>query len=106
MGKEMNRFLVFCSLVCMLAGNLFAESLNAQSSKQNGQGAAMNNQTGFSLSVPSEYTRQASQRGTYMKASDITIETKIRDVISNPSLSDWGRLLFPANEGYWSGDTL
>ena len=64
MGKEMKRFLVFCSLVCMLAGNLFAESLNAQSSKQNGQGAIMNNQTGFTLSVPSEYTRQASQKGS------------------------------------------
>jgi enterochelin esterase-like enzyme len=64
MGKEMKRFLVFCSLVNMLAINLFAESLNAQSSKRNGQEATMNNQTGFSLSVPSEYTRQASQRGS------------------------------------------
>ena len=41
-----------------------------------------------------------------MKANDITTETKIRDIISNPSLGDWGRLLFPANEGYWSGETL
>lgn len=41
-----------------------------------------------------------------MNASDITTETKIRDIISNPSLGDWGRLLFPASEGYWSGDTL
>lgn len=45
-------------------------------------------------------------KGTYMNASDITTETKIRDIISNPSLGDWGRLLFPASEGYWSGDTL
>ena len=54
MGKEMKRFLVFCSLVSMLAVNLFAKSLNAQSSKRNGHEAIMNNQTGFSLSVPSE----------------------------------------------------
>lgn len=41
-----------------------------------------------------------------MNASDITTETKIRDIILNPVLGDWGRLLFPASEGYWSGDTL
>ena len=41
-----------------------------------------------------------------MMASDITTETKIRDIISNPSLGDWGRLLFPVNAGYYSGDML
>ena len=45
-------------------------------------------------------------KGTYMKASDITTETKIRDIILNPVLSDWGRLLFPVNKGYCSGETL
>lgn len=64
MGKEIKRFLVFCAIVNMLAGNLFAESLNAQSSKRNGQGAIMNNQTGFTMPVPAEYTRQASQKGS------------------------------------------
>lgn len=43
---------------------------------------------------------------TYMNASDITTKTKIRDIISDPGLGDWGRLLFPVNEGYYSGDTL
>ena len=41
-----------------------------------------------------------------MNASDITTETKIRDIISDPGLGDLGRLLFPVNEGYYSGDTL
>ena len=41
-----------------------------------------------------------------MKASDITTETKSRDIISDPGLGNWGRLLFPVNEGYYSGDTL
>ena len=45
-------------------------------------------------------------KGTYMNASDITTETKIRDIISDPGLGDLGRLLFPVNEGYYSGDTL
>lgn len=38
--------------------------------------------------------------------SDITTNTKIRDVKSDADFGDWGRLLFPANEGYYSGDTL
>lgn len=41
-----------------------------------------------------------------MNASDITTKTKIRDIISDPGLGDLGRLLFPVNEGYYSGDTL
>ena len=41
-----------------------------------------------------------------MKASDITTETKSQDIISDPGLGDLGRLLFPVNEGYYSGDTL
>ena len=45
-------------------------------------------------------------KGPYMNASDITTETKIRDIISDPGLGDLGRLLFPVNEGYYSGDTL
>ena len=45
-------------------------------------------------------------KGTYMNASDITTKTKIRDIISDPGLGDLGRLLFPVNEGYYSGDTL
>ena len=32
--------------------------------------------------------------------------TKIRDVKSDADFGNWGRLLFPANEGYYSGDTL
>ena len=47
-----------------------------------------------------------ASKGKNMMASNITTETKIRDIISNPSLGDWGRLLFPAIEGYWSGNTL
>lgn len=45
-------------------------------------------------------------KGTYMNASDITTKTKIRDIISDPGLGDWGRLLFPVNVGYYSGETL
>lgn len=41
-----------------------------------------------------------------MKASDITQDTRIRDIISDGGMGGWARLLFPADGDYWSGDTL
>ena len=41
-----------------------------------------------------------------LSVSEITTNTKIRDVKSDADFGNWGRLLFPANEGYYSGDTL
>lgn len=35
-----------------------------------------------------------------------TINTKISDVISDPIFENFGRLIFPVNSGYYSGDTL
>lgn len=35
-----------------------------------------------------------------------THDTKISDVMSDPAFGDYGRLIFPVNTGYWSGDTL
>lgn len=35
-----------------------------------------------------------------------TRKTKISDVINDPVFGDYGRLIFPADEGYYSGDTL
>ena len=37
---------------------------------------------------------------------DITADTKISAVIADPDFGSFGRLLFPANGGYWSGETL
>lgn len=39
-------------------------------------------------------------------ANAYTADTPIADVMADPVLGDWGRLLFPADAGYWSGDTL
>ena len=60
----------------------------------------------FSCDANRANAKEISSKGTYMKASDITTETKIHDIILNPVLGDWGRLLFPINKGYWSGETL
>ena len=35
-----------------------------------------------------------------------TVDTPIEEVVSDPAFGDYGRLLFPVNAGYWSGDTL
>ncbi len=35
-----------------------------------------------------------------------TAETAIEDVINYPSFDSWGRLIFPVDTGYYSGDTL
>lgn len=35
-----------------------------------------------------------------------TVNTKISDVINDPVFEDYGRLIFPVDDGYYSGDTL
>ena len=35
-----------------------------------------------------------------------TVDTPIAQVVNDPVFADYGRLLFPVDEGYWSGDTL
>lgn len=35
-----------------------------------------------------------------------TRTSRISDVMRDPAFGDWGRLIFPVDEGYWSGETL
>ena len=35
-----------------------------------------------------------------------TVDTRISDVINDPVFGEWGRMIFPVNRGYYSGDTL
>lgn len=39
-------------------------------------------------------------------ATAFTRTSRIADVISDPAFSGYGRLLFPADDGYWGGETL
>ena len=41
-----------------------------------------------------------------MKTEEITAQTAIESVISDPDFTPWGRLIFPADSGYWSGEEL
>lgn len=38
--------------------------------------------------------------------SSYTVDTLISEVINDPVFGNYGRLIFPVNEGYYSGDTL
>ncbi|MGI6117235.1 MAG: alpha/beta hydrolase-fold protein [Bilifractor sp.] len=43
---------------------------------------------------------------TEVSSGPFTENTPIGDVINEPSFDDWGRLIFPTDESYYSGDTL
>lgn len=47
-----------------------------------------------------------SHRKEVAATADYTLNTRISDVISDPAFGDYGRLLFPVDEGYYSGNTL
>ena len=47
------------------------------------------------------------ERTEVIEAQQIfTRTTRISDVMNAPAFGDWGRLIFPVDEGYWSGETL
>ena len=39
-------------------------------------------------------------------SANYTADTKISDVINDPVFGAWGRMIFPVNTSYWSGNTL
>lgn len=41
-----------------------------------------------------------------LKGEVFTADTLISDVVNNPVFGDYGKLIFPVNTGYYSGDTL
>lgn len=47
-----------------------------------------------------------SQFSNRTVVNQYTVNSKISDVISDSDFGDYGRLIFPANSGYYSGDTL
>ena len=49
---------------------------------------------------------ERTAQGIRMKTEEITAQTGIESVISDPDFTPWGRLIFPADSGYWSGEEL
>lgn len=48
----------------------------------------------------------AKQNGAPSISDPYTADSKISDVIANPAFEGYGRLIFPVDEGYFSGETL
>ena len=48
---------------------------------------------------------QEGQGGAAME-TEFTVDTPIQTVMDDPVFDDYGRLLFPVDTGYWSGETL
>ena len=57
-------------------------------------------------SVSSETESPAESQMEQMILSSFDKNTRIADVINDSSFGDYGRLIFPADTGYYSGDTL
>ena len=49
---------------------------------------------------------EASEEQPEENFVEVTSKTRIADVIADPVLGEWGRLLFPVDRGYVYGSTL
>lgn len=94
----MRRMIWGCIILCLLfsfAGcgtNEKAENTTVTESSQ-AQG-----QQGRKTESPVQISQSISE--------PYTVNTKISDVIADPVFNNYGRLIFPVDEGYYSGDTL
>ena len=53
-----------------------------------------------------ELFAEISAAETQTESEPYTADTLISEVMDDPAFGDYGRLIFPADMGYWSGDTL
>ena len=67
-----------------------------------GCGSQMNTADTESDSKGAAASMQANQNDTEL----YTVNTKISDVINDPVFGNYGRLIFPVDDSYYSGDTL
>lgn len=49
---------------------------------------------------------ETAQSNVSYNDSDFTADTSIQDVINYPGFDSYGKLIFPVNDGYYSGNTL
>lgn len=78
------------------AGMVSEESVNGTNAGQEGMDTDSEPQT----AEAEDGSAQTETNGTY------TADTRISDVINDPVFGDYGRLIFPVNSGYYSGETL
>lgn len=75
-------------------------------------GCSGNYDSAQETSAPSDTTRESKLEGVASvqehetKTGSYTVDTPIEDVISDSVFGEYGRLIFPADDGYYSGDAL
>lgn len=94
MEKRMLIGLLLCIVIC-LAGC----SNNENVSPDGGKTSESAHET---ISSGAEGEMQTNKN----HSDPYTVNTKVSEVISDPVFGDYGRLIFPVDSGYYSGDTL
>lgn len=88
----MKKFILFCLIF------LFICALSACSNTEREDGSQVEQET--SLAKVENMQTEKSAENTY------TVDTLISDVLADPVFGEYGRLIFPVEAGYYSGDTL
>lgn len=83
--KIKSAILLFCCLLFCFAGCSTEKETGAPSSEQD---------------------RQQTEGAVAVESGPYTVNTKISDVMNDPVFGTYGRLIFPVERGYYSGDTL
>ena len=95
----------------------FTAQMNAMFEAEHFTRAASEAEGNIAYTVKEGYSHNARAQQEYfynalcwvwssMNRQSYTADTRITDVISDPVFGDYGRLIFPVNEWYYSGDTL
>lgn len=105
--------IMFCTSGCNSETNLDSTFITTQSSSSLGENFTNRNQsqstetvsTENKPSIPPETTSEGVSEPV-ITSNPYTRDTRISEVISDPVFGNYGRLIFPVNEGYYSGETL
>ncbi len=103
----MRKFAVVLTLMIMLCvsgcnSEISSEStMNVVQSDESSKPVSTENNP----SIPPETTAEEVSEPV-ITSDPYTRDTRISDVISDPVFGDYGRLIFPVDEGYYSGETL
>ena len=95
-----------CILVC-ITGCSAIKNTDGEANKASGNIAEIESgkETTESLLQQTEGAERIVQAETRI-SEPYTTDTKIAEVLSNPVFGEYGRLIFPVDSGYYSGDTL
>ena len=89
MKKYALLFLIFCLLFCVVGCSVAKNTEMRESTSENTSSGA-----------------ESTVNTIENTGSPYTVNTEISDVISDPVFGNFGRLIFPVNSGYYSGNTL